>query len=177
MPDLIKLKVVEVRTAVPAGAGVEAGMVALAEEAEPYRTLRIVIGQPEARAIQAAWRGAVAARPSTWELFVSTVALLGARVEQVVITAVEQERYFYASMDLEREGQQWSVGCRPSDAIALALRSDGCAIFAAPEVLDAAGFLPGGGRLSELSGHSGADPSPAPTGETGSNGTPPATSG
>lgn len=150
MPEFPELSVVDVRTAVPAGIGVEAGLVVLAERGRPYRMLRIVIGQPEARAIQAAWHGAVPGRPSTWDLLVSSVALLGGRIERVVITAVEQQRHFFASMDLEREGQRWSVTCRPSDAIAVALRSERVPIVAAPSVLDAAGVLadgsqPGGG--------------------------------
>lgn len=140
---LSKLSVVEVRAAVPAGTGVEAGMVVLAEESQPHRMLRIVIGQPEARAIHLAWRGGVPGRPSTWDLFVSVVALLGARVERAVITAVEQQRHFFAALDLERDGQRWSVNCRPSDAIALALRTPERAIFSAPEVLDSAGVTAG----------------------------------
>ena len=58
-PELVKLMVAEVNVAVPAGPGVEAGMVLLAEVDEPFRRLRIVIGKPEAKAIQAAWNGAI----------------------------------------------------------------------------------------------------------------------
>lgn len=134
----------DVRLAVPAGPGVEAGMVTLREEAPPHRQLRIVVGQPEARAIRAAWQGDVPARPSTWDLLVSAVALLDGRVERAVITAVEEERHWYASLELERGEERRALACRPSDAVALALRSWGAGIFAHEEVLIAAGVLEDG---------------------------------
>lgn len=143
MPDPLKtLSITNVRTAVPAGVGTEAGQVTLIEDTPPYRTLEIVMGQPEARAIQAAWQARVPPRPSTWDLFVSTVAILGGRIDRVVITAVEERRHFYAQLELDRDGQAQSLSCRPSDAIALAIRSAGASILCRPEVLDAAGVLP-----------------------------------
>lgn len=146
MPDLVKLAVAEVRPAVPSGLGVEAGMVILGEEGEPHRLLRIIIGQPEARAIYTAWQGALPRRPSTWDLFVSAVALLEGRIDRAVITAVEQERHFYARLELEQAGQRRTISCRPSDAIALAIRAHGAEIFAHEEVLAAAGRLADGTR-------------------------------
>jgi hypothetical protein len=140
----IRLRVTEVRLAVPASAGVEAGMIVLTEEGGPGRALRIIIGQPEARAIHAAWDGSVPSRPSTWDLFVSTVALLGARVDRVVITAVEQDRHYFARIELEQHGERRTLSCRPSDAVALALRSYEAGIFAEESVLDEAGVLPDG---------------------------------
>jgi len=146
MPAYSKLSVVQVRTAVPASTGAEAGMVVLQEEAYPKRSLRIIIGTPEAKAIHTAWQGTISGRPTTWDVFVSAVALLGATVKRVVITAVEQERHFFAQLELDDEGQTRSLGCRPSDGIALALRAYGAEIVAAEEVLMAAGLLPDGSR-------------------------------
>jgi bifunctional DNase/RNase len=146
VPDPTELFIVEVKVAVPAGIGVEAGMVVLAESAPPYRMLRIIVGPAEARAIQSAWVRAAPARPSTWDLLVSSINLLGGRVQRAVITAVEQERHYFAVIDIERGDQVWSVACRPSDAIAVALRAEGTSIYAAPEVLDAAGVLADGTR-------------------------------
>ncbi|HET9059019.1 MAG TPA: hypothetical protein VFN61_03795, partial [Acidimicrobiales bacterium] len=57
MAQLVELVVSEVRAAVPLRAGQEAGMVVLSEVDEPFRSLQIYIGQPEARAIQAGLRG------------------------------------------------------------------------------------------------------------------------
>ena len=135
---------VEVRTAVPAGLGVAGGLVVLREEVEPHRFLRIIIGQPEARAIQAAIQGSVPERPGTWDLFVSAVAMLDAQISRVLITAVEEERHFYAALEMEQGGQRRRISCRPSDAIALAVRVPSAGIFAEEEVLAAAGRLADG---------------------------------
>lgn len=128
------VSVSDVRLAVPATPGVEAGMVTLREEDPPYRAVSIVIGQPEARAIQAAWSGQAQRRPSTWDLFVSAVGVLGGRLERVVITAVEERRHFFAHVELSRDGQCQVLAARPSDAVALALRSYGAAIYVAEQV-------------------------------------------
>jgi bifunctional DNase/RNase len=130
-----KFAVSEVRTAVPASPGVEAGMVTLREEEPPHRSFQIIMGQPEARAIQAAWTGQVARRPSTWDLFISVVGLFEARLVRAVITAVEESRHFYADVQFERDGEERVVSARPSDAIALALRSFGAEILVADQVL------------------------------------------
>jgi bifunctional DNase/RNase len=148
----VRVAVIDVRVAVPAGAGVEAGMVVLSEEAEPFRLLRIYIGQTEARAIQTAWTGRAPSRPSTWDLLVSTVGLLDATVRRAVVTAVEGERLFYAALEVERDGAVQSIPCRPSDAIAVAVRVPGAEIWVADEVLATAGRLVDGSR-------------PAPVGE------------
>jgi bifunctional DNase/RNase len=140
----IHLHIADVLTAVPAQVGVEAGLVTLTEDEAPYRSLRIIIGQPEATAILAGWHGAVPGRPSTWDLFVSTVALLGARIDRVVITAVHEERHYFAHIELEQAGERRILACRPSDAIALAVRAYNVEILAEPSVLDAAGVLPDG---------------------------------
>lgn len=121
-------------------------MVVLREEAEPYRLLRIVVGQPEARAIYSSWSGQLAPRPSTWDLFVSTIGVLGGRLDRVLITGVEDGRHFFAAMEVVQGEQRRQVPCRPSDGIALAVRGAGAEILAATEVLDAAGVLSDGSR-------------------------------
>jgi len=98
--DLVKVSVSDVRVAVAAGPGVEAGMVTLREEEPPNRSVPIVIGQPEARAIQGAWSGAVQSRPSTWDLFVAALVAVGARLDRVVVTDVQEHRHFFASIEL-----------------------------------------------------------------------------
>lgn len=135
-----KVVVADVRTAVPTTAGVEAGSVTLREADPPYRSIEIVIGQPEARAIQSAWSGQVPRRPSTWDLFVSAVGVLDAKVGRAVITAVEEGRHFFADVELERDGERRVLSARPSDAIALALRSFGSTIYIAEQVLSDLGL-------------------------------------
>lgn len=135
MPEaMTRVSVSDVRTAVPTSPGVEAGMVTLREEEAPHRSVPIVIGQPEARAIQSAWTGAVQRRPSTWDLFVSAVALLDGRIDRAVITAVEEGRHFFANIELLHDDERRVLAARPSDAIALALRAFGAEIFVAEQV-------------------------------------------
>jgi bifunctional DNase/RNase len=131
---LVKVVVSDVRVAVATSPGVEAGLVTLQEEDPPNRTFQIIIGQTEARAIQQAWTGVAARRPTTWDLFVSTVALLEARLDRAVITAVEEGRHFYANLEFERGDERRVVGARPSDAIAVVLRAYGAAIYVAAQV-------------------------------------------
>jgi bifunctional DNase/RNase len=138
----VKVSVSNVRVAVATSPGVEAGMLTLREDASPHRSMSIVIGQPEARAILAGWTGTTPSRPSTWDLFVSTVALLDAHLERVVITAVEEKRHFFANLELERDGQRWVLSARPSDAIALAVRAYGAEILVAEAVMAEMGVSP-----------------------------------
>jgi bifunctional DNase/RNase len=140
--DLVRVSVSNVRVAVATGPGVEAGMVTLREDAPPFRDMSIVIGQPEARAILAAWSGTAPIRPSTWDLFVSTVAVLEGRIDRVVITAVEEKRHFFANLELERDGQRRVLSARPSDGIALALRAEGAEIFVNEAVIAETGITP-----------------------------------
>lgn len=136
----MRVSVSDVRVAVAAGPGVEAGLVTLREDDPPHRSVPIVIGQPEARAIQSAWSGAVQSRPSTWDLFVSALSIVNARLARVVITDVEEHRHFFASIELERDGEAKVLPARPSDAIALALRAYGSEMYVAEHVMTALGL-------------------------------------
>ena len=69
-----------------------------------------------------------------------------AEVDRAVITGVEQERHYFASIEIEHDGECRTLSCRPSDAVALALRSYGAGIFAEESVLDDAGVLPDGSK-------------------------------
>ncbi len=143
MPDaLVRVSVTNVRVAVATGPGVEAGMVTLREDAPPFRDMSIVIGQPEARAILAAWSGTTPVRPATWDLFLSAVTVLEGRIDRVVITAVEEKRHFYANLELERDGQRRVLSARPSDGIALALRAPGAEIYVDESVIAEMGISP-----------------------------------
>jgi bifunctional DNase/RNase len=78
-------------------------------------------------------QGVSAERPLTHDLFVSAIAQLGARLDRVVISELADETY-HARLYLERDGVEVEVDARPSDALALAVRSE-VPIFAAEEVL------------------------------------------
>ncbi len=106
----------------------------LQEEGAPYRSLPVVIAQPEAKAIHTAWTQAASRRPSTWDLFVSALFLLGATVDRVVVTSVEEGRYFYARIEIVKDEVRHQLDARPSDAIALALRTPNSGIYVAEQV-------------------------------------------
>jgi bifunctional DNase/RNase len=139
---LVELGLSEVRPSVLLRPGQEAGLVVLAEMDEPFRSLHIYVGQPEAKAIQAGWHGDRPVRPGTWDLFVQAMELLGARLDKVVIERVEEARHFFARVDFERAGEFFSLACRPSDAIALAVRVPAAGLYATEEVLATAGRYP-----------------------------------
>jgi bifunctional DNase/RNase len=81
-------------------------------------------------------QGVAAERPLTHDLFVAAMEQLGTRVDRVVISDLADETY-HARLYLVRDGIEVEVDARPSDALALAVRSD-ATIFAAEEVLDQA---------------------------------------
>jgi uncharacterized protein len=131
---MVEMELVAVRIELPGNIPV----VVLREREGEHRLLPIFIGQPEAAAIAFALDGVVTQRPMTHDLMRDVVAELGAVVERVVITHLE-EGTFYADLHLQTGGRRVQVSSRPSDAMALALRVE-CPIFATEELLDEAGL-------------------------------------
>jgi bifunctional DNase/RNase len=74
-------------------------------------------------AIEHALEGRVPPRPLTHDLLVNVFEDLGAHLRRVVITEMREHTYF-AEIQLFHQGQTHSISCRPSDAIALAVRAD-----------------------------------------------------
>ena len=102
---------------------------------EGVGNLHIVIGPAEARAISLAHRGQEAPRPLSYDMARSLLAEAGASIRQVAITSL-QDGIYYAEIHLaDDEGGEHVVDSRPSDAIALALRT-GAPIFADESVLN-----------------------------------------
>ena len=97
--------------------------------------LPIWVGAFEANAIALEIEKIVPQRPMTHDLIRNLIAEIGYKVVRVIITDL-RENTFYALIELADEsGKLVTLDARPSDAIALALRSD-CAIFAEQKVLD-----------------------------------------
>ncbi|MEW6045782.1 MAG: bifunctional nuclease family protein [Bacillota bacterium] len=92
----------------------------------------IVIGPPEAQAITLALEGSRPPRPLTHDLMKNLLDSVGAKVERVVISELRDETY-YARIYLKTRDGRVDVDARPSDAIALALRTD-APIFISEEV-------------------------------------------
>jgi len=98
--------------------------------------LPIWVGIFEANAIALQIEKIVTPRPMTHDLLKSMINGLQASVEKVVITDLK-ENTFYAQIYLNREGVVLPIDSRPSDAIALALRT-GSPIFVNTEVIERA---------------------------------------
>lgn len=103
------------------------------------RTLPIFIGAPEATAIAFAIQGVATPRPMTHDLLRDVVEALGAALERVVITELRAATY-YAELQLRRGEQVLTVSSRPSDAVALAVRTSS-PLFVSDELMDAEGIL------------------------------------
>ncbi len=101
---------------------------------ESGRHLQIWIGQPEAGAISFALEKASTERPMTMDLLVNFFREAGATLEEVRIEALKQET-FYAVLTVRFPDGTRDMDARPSDAIALALRT-GSPIFVTPEVME-----------------------------------------
>ena len=104
------------------------------------RYLPIWIGPWEANAIAMRLQGVTPERPMTHDLFSQTLEELGVVVKQIVVSDLADDT-FRARLWLELDGRSVDVDARPSDAIALAVRT-GVPIFATDAVLDRAGVVP-----------------------------------
>ncbi len=98
--------------------------------------LPIWVGIFEANAIALQIEKIVTPRPMTHDLLKSAISGLQATVEKVVITDLK-ENTFYALIFLNHDGKLLPIDSRPSDAIALALRT-GSPIFVNAEVIEKA---------------------------------------
>lgn len=127
------MELLGVRLEMPANTPV----VVLREQLDEPRVLPILIGNWEAKAIHDALDGISPPRPLTHDLAITLIQTLGATLERVVLTEV-REHTFYAQLHLRSAQGESVVDCRPSDAIALATRTDS-PIYAEEALLDAAG--------------------------------------
>ena len=125
---MIELNLVGVRVELPSNQPI-----VLLREREGKRYLPIWIGVNEAQAIAIALQGIATPRPMTHDLMKNLMDEVGVSVERISITEL-RDGIFYALVHIARNGSSFEVSSRPSDAIALAVRSS-VPIFAAEEVL------------------------------------------
>jgi bifunctional DNase/RNase len=110
--------------------------VVILEEVGGERVLPIWIGPGEASAIAMQLADMEFSRPLTHDLLVAVLNGLGGSLRKVIITRVEKNTY-YAELIIHRNGEVISVDARPSDSIAVALRTE-AKIFAQDELLERA---------------------------------------
>ncbi len=107
--------------------------IVLLKTVEGNRFLPIWIGHPEAASILMKLQGASTPRPMTHDLLCDMLGELDVKCTQVAVTEL-RDNTFFASITLSVNGREMEIDSRPSDAIALAVRS-GAPIFAAEEVI------------------------------------------
>ena len=113
--------------------------VVILKEKEAERYLPIWIGPAEADAIAVKLQDYQVPRPLTHDLLGSVISTLGATVESIVVCDLQNDTFF-AKIILAVDGKQMEVDSRPSDAIALAVRTQS-PIYAEEAVLEKAGIV------------------------------------
>ena len=131
---MISMEVIGVRVEMPSNQPI-----VLLKEIDGTRFLPIWVGAVEATAIAFAQQGVEPPRPLTHDLMKNIVELFDATLIAVHVTEIK-DGTFYATLNLrDSKGEPLSISARPSDAIALAVRSHSN-ILATQELLDEIGI-------------------------------------
>lgn len=113
--------------------------IVILKDTENKLNLPIWIGLLEATAMATEIEGIKMARPMTHDLLKTILGEVGGSVDSVEITELKENTY-YASVNISLAGRQVMIDSRPSDAIALALRTKS-PIYVAKAVLEASSVL------------------------------------
>lgn len=107
----------------PSSLGANSFILLLASELNPDLKFPIVIGQQEAQSISLHLEGIKPSRPLTHDLFIQLVDQAEIRIQGIEITNF-QDGIFYAKISCVQNGATFLLDARPSDSIAIALRSN-----------------------------------------------------
>ncbi len=121
----------------------------LLKEINGIRRLPIIIGAFEAQAIALEIEGIKPPRPLTHDLLKQIIDNLGATVTEVIVDEL-RENTFYAKILLEVSAMTNEIDSRPSDAIALAVRTQ-APIYVTESVMKIASFVPSEENEKEMS--------------------------
>lgn len=108
--------------------------VVILREVDGERNLPIWIGAYEAEAIALAMQDVAPTRPLPYDLLTTILSELNAEVDRVMITELNHKVY-YASIVVVTDGRTIEIDSRPSDALAIAIRSD-ARILVADDVME-----------------------------------------
>jgi len=108
--------------------------IVLLKTVEGNKFLPIWIGHPEAAAILIRLQGTKLPRPMTHDLLMSIIENCHAELSRITVTELKDST-FYACLTLLKDGEEIDVDSRPSDALALAVRTE-APIFASTELLE-----------------------------------------
>ncbi len=114
--------------------------IVILREVNAERYLPIFIGVSEAEAISISVQDVEVARPLTWDLLKNTFSMLNARVVRVEVVELRDD-IFFGNIVAEANSHILNIDSRPSDALALAVRSR-APIFVARSIMDSAGIIP-----------------------------------
>lgn len=115
--------------------------------------LPIVIGPYEAQAISLGWQKVLTPRPMSHDLMGNLLTHLGAQVASIYINDF-RDGVFYARIIMDVNGRHVEVDCRPSDAVALAVRLK-VPIFAEEWIVEEAGLTPEEEKAPNRAGNQG----------------------
>lgn len=132
MSDLVPLDFVGIRVELPTNSPI-----LLLRERGGTRYIPIWINTPEATSIALAHDGITPQRPLTHDLVVSVIEELGGKVRDVVITELRGGTFF-ADLNITVGDDVHTISSRPSDAVAVAVRTD-APLFSDRSVLEEAG--------------------------------------
>ena len=113
--------------------------VVILKEKDADRYLPIWIGPAEADAIAVKLQDLSVPRPLTHDLLRTVIDILGGSVLHILVNDLHNDT-FYAKITIQTNGTTKEIDCRPSDAVALAVRAQ-VPIYADESVLDKAGIL------------------------------------
>jgi bifunctional DNase/RNase len=114
--------------------------IVILRERDAERYLPIWIGVYEAESITIALQEVEVSRPLTHDLLKNIFYQINARVLRVEVVALRDDT-FYGNIVVESNGHELNIDSRPSDALALAVRSN-VPILVSYSVMDAAGIIP-----------------------------------
>lgn len=114
--------------------------IVMLKEMDSERQLPIWIGPCEADAITIELQDVKVARPLTQDLLKNVIAVMGGKVSHVLVKELD-DGIFHASLFIDTNGELKEIDCRPSDAIALAVRVK-VPVFVDESVMNEAGIEP-----------------------------------
>lgn len=117
------------------------------------RQLPIWIGPCEAEAITVELQDMEIARPITHDLLKNVIETLSGTVSHILINEL-RDQVFHARLFIDLNGKMKEIDCRPSDAIAVAVRAK-VPIFVAEAVMEEAGIEPEPDIVEESDGEEG----------------------
>jgi bifunctional DNase/RNase len=114
--------------------------IVMLRDVDGERRLPIWIGPCEAEAITIELQDVEIARPVTHDLLKNVIEEVGGTVSHILVNEL-RDQVFYARLFVDMNGEMLEIDCRPSDAIAVAVRAK-VPIFVDESVMDEAGIVP-----------------------------------